>query len=451
MNEFDIVIIGAGTAGSFAAQLAAHKGLKVALLDRKPEHEVGDKICGDEISETHFESVGLEKPKGDEISCEIRGADLYPPNIKNPLVLREWKEFNGWTVNRIVFGQRMLIDAISEGAEFFPLHHVNQAIKKEKSVVGVKAKNRNTKTNQEFRGKIVIDASGYPGVLRMQLEDPLIEKEINPHDIAVCYREIVELPNPWHEEGIAEVIMSIDGVYADHGYCWLFPKGGKLVNVGTGVRGGKGITNPKFFFDNLVRDHPKLQGAKTISGGADVVPVRRPIWSLVTDGLVFIGDAALQVNPMHGGGIGRGLRAAKIAINTITQALENGNVSASNLWEYNQKFHSQLSSRLAPMDLFRIFIQTLSDEELNYGFARKIIEAEDLMSVNRGEDVGLSTKEKLIRFTRGIGKVGMLRKLQRTLKAMKTIKEIYQQYPSTPEGLTSFKSRVLHEYSRIRV
>jgi len=450
MKKYDLVIVGAGTAGSFAAQLAAKADLKVALLDKKPEEKVGEKICGDEISKTHFESVGLTKPQSEEISCEIRGADLYPPNLKNPLILRQWKEFNGWTVNRRVFGQRLLKDAVALGVDFFSLHHITQCIQKGEQVVGVKAKNLTTGASVDLLGKITIDASGYPGVLRMQVDDPLIEKQIHPHDIAVCYREIVELPDPWYEEGIAEVVMSIDGVYADHGYCWLFPKGGNYVNVGTGVRGGKGMMNPKILFQRFLRDHPKLRGAKTVEGGTDVVPVRRPIWSLVANGLVLIGDAALQVNPMHGGGIGRGFRAAKMAISTCLEALEKNNWSSEGLWQYNMLFHRELSANLVPLDIFRLFIQTLSDDDLNYGFAQHVIEAEDLMKVNRGEDVSLTIQEKITRVIRGAKRIRMLMKLQKTLKVMRTLRKVYENFPDHPQSLPDFKSKVLREYSSIR-
>ncbi|MHA1916691.1 MAG: geranylgeranyl reductase family protein [Candidatus Ranarchaeia archaeon] len=450
MGTYDIVIVGAGTAGSFAAQLASKAGYSVAFLDRKKKNEIGEKICGDEISATHFEAVGLEKPQGNEISSAINGADLYPPNLKNPMVLREWKEFNGWTVNRKVFGQRLLNDAISSGADLLPEHHVIDCIKDGNQVTGVVTKDFKNNKTSEIKGKVVIDASGYPGVLRLKVEDPLIEKEINPQDVAVCYREIIELPEDWEEEGIAEVIMSIDGHFADHGYCWLFPKGGKYVNVGTGVRGGKGITNPKKLFNTLKKEHPKLKNAKTVYGGSDVVPVRRTIWSLVSNGIMFLGDAALQVNPMHGGGIGRGLRAAKMAVDTLVESLEKGDTSATGLWEYNMKFHKELSPKLVPLDLFRIMIQSFSDDDINYGFEKKVIESSDLMNVNRGENIKFDFKQKMTRVRRGVRKIDMLLKLNKTIKSMKKVKELYRNYPSSPEGLNNFKEEVLKEYSIIR-
>ncbi|MFW9806725.1 MAG: FAD-dependent oxidoreductase, partial [Candidatus Thorarchaeota archaeon] len=58
MKRPDVVIIGAGSAGCVTARRCAELGLKTLLLDRKPLESVGQKVCGDEISKSHFEATG---------------------------------------------------------------------------------------------------------------------------------------------------------------------------------------------------------------------------------------------------------------------------------------------------------------------------------------------------------------------------------------------------------
>ncbi len=98
--------------------------MKTVLLDRKPKKLIGQKVCGDEVSKSHFEATGIDYPEGDEISTAIHGADVYPPSMVNELKVRGWSEFDGWTVNRLNFGQRLLREAIDAGVIFQPETHV---------------------------------------------------------------------------------------------------------------------------------------------------------------------------------------------------------------------------------------------------------------------------------------------------------------------------------------
>jgi digeranylgeranylglycerophospholipid reductase len=125
LRKVDVVIVGAGSAGSVTARRCAEMGLGTLLLDRKEEESVGLKVCGDEISRSHFDDTGIDYPKGKEISTSIAGADVFPPNMKNELRVRGWKEFDGWTVQRQTFGQRLLDDAKRSGAKFRPEAHVS--------------------------------------------------------------------------------------------------------------------------------------------------------------------------------------------------------------------------------------------------------------------------------------------------------------------------------------
>ncbi len=443
MAEYDVIVVGAGSAGSVAAATTAKLGLKTLLIDQKDKQIIGKKVCGDEVSKSHFDESGVKYPEGNEIAGVISGAIIYPPNHQNPLILHGWKEFAGWTLNRHEFGQRLLQEAISAGAELRASTNVLGPIIEDGFVKGVVCRDKNTKEKFEVRGKIVIDASGFASVIRKRVNHPLVEKDVDPRDVAICWRDIIELDKPLEDPETAIVILG--GKTAPKGYVWIFPKGPKRVNAGLGVPGGMGY-NPRKFWEEFRNTYPMLKGQKVIETGGGSVPVRRPVWSLVADGVMFVGDAALQVNPIHGGGIGAGIRAAIMAGETAKEAIDKGDVSHKGLWSYNLKFMRTMGKRLASLDVFRLLLQDVSDEDLNFGLKKRILEEDDLMAANRGENINMTLINKLKRAIRGMPKVGLLLKIKSASKSMNRITQLYENYPEDPEKLEQWKQKVIKAY-----
>ncbi|MGY5855306.1 MAG: NAD(P)/FAD-dependent oxidoreductase [Candidatus Thorarchaeota archaeon] len=441
MKRPDVVIVGAGSAGCVTARRCAELGLKTLLLDRKPLKEVGQKVCGDEVSKSHFEATGIDYPAGDEISFAIAGADVYPPNMKNELQVRGWAEFDGWTVDRLSFGQRLLKEAISAGAKFRPNIHVGSPMMLGDQVTGVEYKDLKSKEEVIVKTKVVVDASGFAAVIRNKLESPLIENDIDKGDIALCYREILKLKMPLAEPEVARIFLG--GEAAPQGYSWVFPKGVQEINAGVGITGGKGRGSPKSYFAKFKDTYPLFFGAKLIDGKGGAVPVRRPLKSLVGDGVAFVGDAALQVNPIHGGGIGAGMRAGIILGEVVRQSIASRNYSAKGLWSYNTRYLPNFGRRLASLEIFRRLLQAVSDEDMDFGFEKRLLEANDLMAANRGEGLSLSMADKMKRVKRGAGKISLILKLQKASGLMKKMNKAYSNYPNNPDKLENWEKTVL--------
>ncbi|MFX0107445.1 MAG: geranylgeranyl reductase family protein [Candidatus Hodarchaeota archaeon] len=438
----DVVVVGAGSAGCVTARRCAEMGLKTLLLDRKPQNEVGQKVCGDEISKSHFEDTGIDFPAGNEISSVIAGADVYPPSLVNELRVRGWTEFDGWTVNRLNFGQRLLREALDAGVQFKPKCHVGEPIMSGDQVVGVKYIDRSEgKQELQASSKLVVDASGFAGVIRNKIESQLVERTIDKEDIALCYREIIKLKMPLAEPEVARVFLGQR--VAPNGYAWIFPKGIQEVNAGVGVTGGEGTGSPKSFFQKFKEEYPLLFRSSVVDGAGGAVPVRRPIKSLVANGVAFVGDAACQVNPIHGGGIGAGMRAGIILGEVAKRAIARRELDADGLWHYNRRYLKYFGKRLAMLEIFRRLLQAVPDEDMNYGFQKRILEAGDLMAANRGEGFSLSTFDKMKRVRRGAGRLGLLVKLQKASGLMKKISKLYQAYPSSSEELERWNQSVI--------
>ncbi|MFW9907271.1 MAG: geranylgeranyl reductase family protein [Candidatus Thorarchaeota archaeon] len=440
MRRADVVVVGAGSAGCVTARRCAELGLRTLLLDRKEKDVVGEKVCGDEVSRTHFEATGIDFPEGKEVSSIVAGADVYPPNMEYRLEVRGWRDFDGWTVNRLNFGQRLLEEAIRAGVLFRPGRHVTGPLFKGDSVSGVSFKDLKTGQEGSAQSKIVVDASGFASVIRKKIDNPLVEDKIEKSDIALCYREILQLKMPLAEPEVARVFLG--GKYAPKGYAWIFPKGVQQVNAGVGVTGGQGRGSPKSLFLAFKEEYPLLFRSEAISAGGGAVPVRRPIWSLVSNGVAFVGDAALMVNPIHGGGIGAGIRAGIILGEVAKEAIAKGDVSAKGLWDYNMRFLTNFGRRLASLEIFKRLLADVSDDEMNFGFEKQLLEASDLMAANRGDGLSLSFIDKMKRVKRGAGRLGLLLSLQRASSLMKRIDKEYVNYPTSPSGLDSWKIRV---------
>ena len=63
-DNFDVIVVGAGTSGSIAAKFAAQYGLEVCLIDASDQLQIGNKVCGDAIDPSIFDFLGIKKDDG---------------------------------------------------------------------------------------------------------------------------------------------------------------------------------------------------------------------------------------------------------------------------------------------------------------------------------------------------------------------------------------------------
>ena len=190
-KSFDVIVVGAGTGGSIAAKFAAKYGLNVCLIDRKEEKLIGNKICGDAVGKDIFDYLQINHPKGDELSCNIKGAKLYSPNLQKCITLLDPKQA-GYVVDRLKFGQRLLHESLDAGvSQFLDKTMALDLIYDNNTVSGVKVK-LETGEKIDLKSKLVIDASGFYTPLRKKVKGPLLEKNISKEDCILCYREIVK-------------------------------------------------------------------------------------------------------------------------------------------------------------------------------------------------------------------------------------------------------------------
>ncbi|MFW9831993.1 MAG: NAD(P)/FAD-dependent oxidoreductase, partial [Candidatus Thorarchaeota archaeon] len=221
MSQHDLIVVGAGPGGAHLAKRAAELGLDVLVLERLPRDRVGDKVCGEGIALHHLKNVGIPYPTGKELGTAINGIDIYPPNMANFVTISQrikGEPCDGWTLDRLFFGQRLLSYAKHSGAQIRDHSHVVEPIVKEGAVTGVKYKDKTTNKTKTAKAKVTVDASGMSASIRRRLQNPLIESTISLNDQAVCFREILRLQKPFEPADRCWIIM--DDRYSPGGYIW---------------------------------------------------------------------------------------------------------------------------------------------------------------------------------------------------------------------------------------
>ena len=450
MKKFDLVIVGAGTAGCTAAMTAAEKGLNVCLIDRKKMAEIGKKICGDAIGKHHFDELNLEAPSGEELERKILGIKIYSPDQQTTFVVKS-EDLHGYLINRYLFGQRLLKMALDKGATLFDSMQVLEPIIENGFVAGVSARKTDSTEKIEIFGKIIVDASGYSAVIRSKLPSEIgVDTRVDKEEVEVCYREIRALKREVEYPELCRIYL--DQRIAPGGYSWIFPKKDTHVNVGLGVAMKNNFPNPKERLYNYVLNREIFRDSLILDKGTWFVPTRRPLSSMVGNGIIVVGDAACQVNPIHGGGMGPSMVGGKLAGETAAEALENGDVSRVGLWQYNVRYMKWYGVKQAGLDVFRIFLQTCTNEELNYGMKYKLITEKDLLKASMGEEARFNITDLTMRVFRGLKKLGFLMRLREASTIMKKIRELYRNYPEKPNEIEKWKSKVesLFEEAKIK-
>ncbi len=432
MKQFDVIVVGAGTAGSTTAKTVAKAGFKVCLIDRKKKEDIGEKVCGDAVGKHHFDELNMAYPKGDELNNRIEGIKIYSPDLQATFTVKS-EQLYGFILNRHAFGQRLLNDAVDAGATLLESTMAIEPIFGDGYVRGITVKNMVDQNKTELQSIVVVEASGFTAILRKQLPTILgIDLTVDNEDVEACYREIRKLKTTDYDPKFCEIYL--DQNQTPGGYHWIFPEGERAINTGIGLAMVKGFPNPKNQFYQRILPNSKFQNSTVLKGGSWCVPTRRPLDCMTGNGIIVVGDAACQVNPIHGGGIGPSMMGGNVAGKTIVESIEKGDVSREGLWRYNVEYMKVYGAKQAGLDVFRLFLlKSLNNDDINYGMKYQLITEDDLFKVSVGEDLHLNVTEKTRRAFRGLRKLILLRQLRDAAVLLKKMKALYRSYPSPEE------------------
>lgn len=318
-NNYQVIIVGAGPAGSTLAYELAKSGIRVLVLEKAllPRY----KCCagGLTVKAANLLGINIDGLVDNVVSITVvafRGNNHYYGYSTVPFM---------YTVTRETFDYALVKRAQEAGAEI--LQGV-EARTIQINDLGVKV---STSTGS-FRSEFVVGADGS----RSQVRKALGIVEHNAYivglqtEVQVTPKELVR----WKSQ------IGIDIGLIRGGYCWVFPKADHLtigvVGPNNKVKGLKNILGE--YINSL-----KLGQHKILKWTAGLLPVYvgQPV---VSQGrAILLGDAAGLADPLTGEGLHNAILSAKLGAAALDKALTSDNVEIS---DYSDAVAAVITSQM---------------------------------------------------------------------------------------------------------
>lgn len=320
---YDVIISGAGPAGSKCAEILAKAGYKIALIEKDTSWR---KPCGGAV---HHRALNLY-PQLKKLNIpKIRGivmhsADYHKMEYTLP------GDIYGIVMDRLELDNLMRNIAIDSGAKLFDNNFSFDFITKNHKKIGIKT--RSPSGIKEYYGNIIIVADGMSSKLALRSG---LRSKWKSEELGIGKCAIMEGENNLDEEFLYTYFKSYKG------YGWIFPLGNKRFNIG--------ITT--FYEDNLkynlnelynqflrnpnIKNYVPSSDYKTIWSGSFPYPgVGVLEKSLYSDNLMLIGDAGGFVAPISGEGIHASIISGQAAAEIAIKALQEEDYSKNILKKY---------------------------------------------------------------------------------------------------------------------
>jgi digeranylgeranylglycerophospholipid reductase len=356
----DVLVIGAGPAGSMTAKWAAKAGAKVLMIEKR--QEIGSPVrCGEGMSKDWLTDVGIKT--GRWVNLEVEGARIYSPSEK-VFEINEKHAGNevGYVVERDEFDKQLAIDAANEGVEVRLKTAATGILKENGQVVGAKVKQFGA--TFDVRAKVTIGADGFESQVGRWAG---LSTNLALRDMDTCLQ--YRMTNVDCDVRYCDFYL---GKVAPGGYVWIFPTADGLANVGIGVQVSqiKTMAEARSYLDAWIDHHPAYAKGKKIDmvgGGVSIAP---PLKQTIVDGFMLVGDAARMIDPLTGGGIANGCIAGKICGTVAAEAVHSGDATKTVLDKYEKGWRVRLEEKLYRNWLAKEKLTTLSDETFD-----KIVDA----------------------------------------------------------------------------
>lgn len=314
-DTYDVVVIGSGPAGATTARLAAERGLRVLLIDKK--QELGSPIqCSGAVSANALNEANV--PLSDEyISTPVYGFVTY--NAAGESVTLDYRAYRdtplGYVVDRRRFDRFLMTLAERAGVTVW--------LKCEATGYTPDPDGKMVKVNlQRFglpttvRTRVIVGADGVQSQVGKWAG---LRTHIRLGELASCLQFVVD---GVETNGLLEIVAGQE--WAPGGYAWLFPKGHGYAEVGLGVARTMTDHDARWHLDHFMRNSfmaERLKNARILEVQGGGVPLAAPLRQPYADYVILVGDAARHVNPITGGGIHMALRDGVIAGTVLAEVL----------------------------------------------------------------------------------------------------------------------------------
>ncbi|WP_462409067.1 FAD-dependent oxidoreductase [Neobacillus sp. Marseille-QA0830] len=348
-EKFDVIVVGAGPAGTACALTCARSGLNVLLIERG-EYPGAKNVMGgvlyrkqmEDLIPEFWKEAPLERPVIEQRFWIMDKESVASFGYKG----LEWgvEPYNNFTVLRAKFDQWFASKAVEAGALLINETVVTECLVENGKVVGV----RTDRPNGEVLADVVVLADGVNSLLSKQLG---FHKEFRPDEVALTVMEVINLPkdkinerfNLEDNQGCTIEIFG-DSTKGNLGTAFLYTNKDSL-NIGVGTTLSsmiKAKLKPYELLDYL-KNHPMvkplLAGGESAEYLAHLIPEGgyHSVPKVAGNGVVIVGDAAQLVNAIHREGSNMAMHSGLLAAETIVEAKSRGDFSESTLNLYREK------------------------------------------------------------------------------------------------------------------
>ncbi|MGZ4908007.1 MAG: geranylgeranyl reductase family protein [Halobacteriota archaeon] len=351
-EEYDVIVVGAGPAGSTAAYSAA-RDCDVLLIEKR--QEIGAPVrCAEAITRRKLSTfVPIERKW---IAAEITRARIFAPDGTSVELQEEMiRDDIDVVLERKLFDRALARRAARAGAHVEVRTRAEGLVFQGGALRGIRATRRGE--DVVIGAKLVIGADGIESQIGRWAG---IDTALRLQDIESCAQFLVT--NADIREDSCDFFF---GSGSPGGFRWAFPKGPTAANIGVAVLGSRldGTKRPIEYLNEFIGSvFPGGQPLELVVGAAPVSP---RLTTIVKNGLMLVGDAAHHNEPILGGGLMNAIESGRLAGETACKAIRKNDTTANVLREYETTWNRSFGRGRGQMYKFRQVFASLSDEELN--------------------------------------------------------------------------------------
>ncbi|MDF7813450.1 NAD(P)/FAD-dependent oxidoreductase [Hymenobacter sp. YC55] len=356
-TEYDVVIVGAGPAGTACALALRHSGKRVALVDKAQFPR--DKICGDAIPSPTLKHLARLDP-GYVTELRTLLASHQAPTTHSRLLAPSGEELRIAWHNPAFNSPRLHFDA---ALLTLVRRHTNTEILENYTVRSLQTdKHGVTLTSADaaqppLRAALVIGCDGANSVVaRSLMPHASLDRAYHCAAVRAYYKAVADAPEDTSDFYFLREYRA--------GYCWVFPVGGGVYNVGFGVLSEEVAArrlNLKHELSELLANHPHLaprfaqaEALTPITGfGLPLGGSNRPVHGHRT---LLCGDAAALIDPLQGHGIDKAVHSGILAAAQVQACFEAQRFDAAFLAAYAQQVERWIGRELAQRYRFMRFM-----------------------------------------------------------------------------------------------
>jgi flavin-dependent dehydrogenase len=350
-NNYDVIVMGGGPAGSSVASILAREGRQVILFEKEvfPRHHIGESLMTDTY--WTFRRMGLleklkESPFVRKYSVQFANA---AGKESRPFYFFEAVHHESavtWQVTRAKFDHLLINHAADQGAVVHQGVLVKQVLFEGDRAVGVEVQTQDG-SREKFFAKVVVDATGQSAMLsnrfRWRVRDPQLKKAVLYSYFKGAHRE------PDLNGGATLVLRTEHG---SGGWFWYIPLEDDITSVGIVANPdyllkGRGQDLAKIFQEEIEKCEPchkRVAEGERVDKIYSILDYSYRSKHNAGNGFIIIGDAYGFLDPIYSSGVLLALKMAELAADAIHDGFNHNDFSAARLGQYQTKLDRGIES-----------------------------------------------------------------------------------------------------------